>query len=194
MIDESEVVGEIKRWRRATAWTVQKDRWERKEQRHWPSAAIKRASSLDIKIVRCEYSFDGGRLLVISRPSSAPTFAHLVRTGAHSPRIDAKLTSRQAKLLDGVGKVQAVLHKLAAQFTPVSIRMAKNQQLPLNPDEIRCAGGCLLSLVRKPLLRKQNKKMPKMGAEVITPQGVGRAATFIRSKNGYRSSYRVRCW
>ena len=84
----------------------------------------------------------------------------------------------EAKLLDGVGKCgrQLCCTSWLREFTPVSIRMAKNQQLPLNPDEISGVCGRLLCCLSYEDLyyKEQNKKMPKLGAEVVTPQGVGR--------------------
>jgi hypothetical protein len=54
--------------------------------------------------------------------------------------------------------------------------MAKNQQLPLNPDEISGVCGRLLCCLSYENVhyKEQNKKMPKLGAEVVTPQGTGR--------------------
>ena len=54
--------------------------------------------------------------------------------------------------------------------------MAKNQQLPLNPDEISGVCGRLLCCLayEDAHYKEQNKKMPKLGAEVITPQGIAR--------------------
>lgn len=54
--------------------------------------------------------------------------------------------------------------------------MAKNQQLPLNPDEISGVCGRLLCCLsyEDDLYKEANKKMPKIGSEVVTPQGKGR--------------------
>jgi cell fate regulator YaaT (PSP1 superfamily) len=54
--------------------------------------------------------------------------------------------------------------------------MAKNQQLPLNPDEISGVCGRLLCCLsyEDDLYREQNKKMPKLGSDVLTPHGNGR--------------------
>ena len=80
--------------------------------------------------------------------------------------------------MDGVGKCgrQLCCTSWLREFTPVSIRMAKNQQLPLNPDEISGVCGRLLCCLsyEDDLYREQNKKMPKLGAEVVTTQGTGR--------------------
>jgi hypothetical protein len=84
----------------------------------------------------------------------------------------------EAKLLDGVGKCgrQLCCTSWLREFAPVGIRMAKNQQLPLNPDEISGVCGRLLCCLsyEDELYKEANKKMPKIGSEVVTPQGTGR--------------------
>jgi cell fate regulator YaaT (PSP1 superfamily) len=184
-IAQGDVIGEMKPvLRRATAWDmVQRDLWQHKEQE---ALAICRAKSrehrLDIKMVRCEYSFDGGRLLVYFASEDRVDFRSLVRELARifHTRIEMRQIGvrDEAKLLDGVGKCgrQLCCTSWLREFTPVSIRMAKNQQLPLNPDEISGVCGRLLCCLsyEDDVYREQNKKMPKLGAEVVTPQGAGR--------------------
>lgn len=185
MIDESEIVGEMKGVvRRANAWDlVQKDLWEHKEREALAICRSKaQESNLDIKIVRCEYNYDGGRLLIYFASESRVDFRDLVRDLARIFRTRIEMRQigvrDEAKLLDGVGKCgrQLCCTSWLREFTPVSIRMAKNQQLPLNPDEISGVCGRLLCCLSYEDLyyKEQNKKMPKLGAEVVTPQGVGR--------------------
>jgi cell fate regulator YaaT (PSP1 superfamily) len=184
-IRQKEVVGEIKPiLRRANAWDmIQKDHWAHKEQE---AVAICRSKAqdhgLDIKVVRCEYNFDGGRLLVYFSAETRIDFRSLVRELARIFRTRIEMRQigvrDEAKLLDGVGKCgrQLCCTSWLREFTPVSIRMAKNQQLPLNPDEISGVCGRLLCCLsyENSLYREQNKKMPKLGSEVVTPQGTGR--------------------
>jgi cell fate regulator YaaT (PSP1 superfamily) len=184
-IGDDQVIGEMKAvMRRASAWDmVQRDLWQHKEQE---ALAICRAKAkehkLNIKMVRCEYSFDGGRLLVYFASEDRVDFRSLVRELARifHTRIEMRQIGvrDEAKLLDGVGKCgrQLCCTSWLREFTPVSIRMAKNQQLPLNPDEISGVCGRLLCCLsyEDDLYREQNKKMPKLGAEVVTPQGMGR--------------------
>ena len=184
-IGAQEVVGEMKPVvRRATAWDlVQRDLWQHKEQE---ALALSRAKAkeygLTIKMVRCEYSFDGGRLLIYFASEDRVDFRALVRELARvfHTRIEMRQIGvrDEAKLLDGVGKCgrQLCCTSWLREFTPVSIRMAKNQQLPLNPDEISGVCGRLLCCLsyEDDVYREQNKKMPKLGAEVVTPQGAGR--------------------
>ncbi|MEX1020751.1 MAG: stage 0 sporulation family protein [Litorilinea sp.] len=184
-INETEVVGEMKSVvRRATSWDlVQKDLWEHKEQEALTICRAKaRESHLDIKMVRCEYNFDGGKLLIYFSSEDRVDFRNLVRDLARIFRTRIEMRQigvrDEAKLLDGVGKCgrQLCCTSWLREFTPVSIRMAKNQQLPLNPEEISGVCGRLLCCLsyEDAHYKEQNKKMPKLGAEVVTPQGGGR--------------------
>ncbi len=184
-IDDKEVVGEMKSiLRRATAWDlVQRDLWGHKEKEALAVCRAKaRDHNLPIKIIRCDYNFNGGRLLVYFSSENRVDFRGLVRELARVFRTRIEMRQigvrDEAKLLDGVGKCgrQLCCTSWLREFTPVSIRMAKNQQLPLNPDEISGVCGRLLCCLsyEDELYRDQNKKMPKLGAEVITPQGAGR--------------------
>lgn len=185
MIDQSDVVGEMKHvLRRASAWDmVQRDLWQRKEQEALALCRLKaREHELEIKIVRCDYNYTGGRLLIYFSAENRVDFRTLVRELARIFRTRIEMRQigvrDEAKLLDGVGKCgrQLCCTSWLREFTPVSIRMAKNQQLPLNPEEISGVCGRLLCCLsyEDAHYKEQNKKMPKLGAEVITPQGIGR--------------------
>ncbi len=184
-IEQKDVVGEMKNIvRRASAWDmIQKDIWSRKEQEALALCRTKaREHNLDIKIVRCDYNYTGGRLLIYFSSESRVDFRTLVRELARIFRTRIEMRQigvrDEAKLLDGVGKCgrQLCCTSWLREFTPVSIRMAKNQQLPLNPEEISGVCGRLLCCLsyEDAHYKEQNKKMPKLGAEVITPQGIGR--------------------
>jgi cell fate regulator YaaT (PSP1 superfamily) len=144
-ITENDVVGEMKPvLRRASAWDmVQRDMWQHKEQEALAICRAKAAEHhLNIKMVRCEYSFDGGRLLVYFASEDRVDFRSLVRELARifHTRIEMRQIGvrDEAKLLDGVGKCgrQLCCTSWLREFTPVSIRMAKNQQLPLNQRRV----------------------------------------------------------
>lgn len=185
LIADTEVVGEMKPvMRRANAWDmVQRDLWKRKEAEALALCRQKaRELQLDLKVVRCDYNFDGGRLLIYFSSEARVDFRVLVRELARIFRTRIEMRQigvrDEAKLLDGVGKCgrQLCCTSWLREFTPVSIRMAKNQQLPLNPDEISGVCGRLLCCLsyEDAVYKEQNKKMPKLGAEVVTPQGNGR--------------------
>lgn len=198
-VDDSDVVGEMKPvLRRATAWDmVQKDRWNRKEAEALSVCRQKaREYKLNMKVVRCEYNYTGGRLTVYFSAENRVDFRTLVRELARTFRTRIEMRQigarDEAKLLDGVGKCgrQLCCTSWLREFTAISIRMAKNQQLPLNPDEISGVCGRLLCCLsyEDTLYREQNKKMPKIGSEVITPQGKGR----VRYIHPLRESVTVR--
>lgn len=185
IIDEAKIVGEMKNvLRKASAWDmVQRDLWKKKEQEALALCRTKvREYGLQMKIIRCDYNFNGGRLLVYFSSDDRVDFRILVRELARIFRTRIEMRQigvrDEAKLLDGVGKCgrQLCCTSWLREFTPVSIRMAKNQQLPLNPDEISGVCGRLLCCLsyEDVYYKEQNKKMPKLGSEVVTPQGVGR--------------------
>ena len=184
-VPEEEIVGEMKGVvRRATPWDMlEQDTWQQKEKEALAVCReIVREHNLDMKVVRCEYNFDGGRLTVYFAADDRIDFRALVRDLARV--MQARIEMRQigvrdeAKILDGVGKCgrQLCCTSWLREFAPVSIRMAKNQQLPLNPDEISGVCGRLLCCLsyEDPVYKEANKKMPKLGSEVTTPQGLGR--------------------
>ncbi|MCB9140313.1 MAG: hypothetical protein H6642_18415 [Caldilineaceae bacterium] len=184
-ISSDDVIGEMKNIvRRANAWDmIQKDRWERKEQEALAICRTKaQEHGLNIKVVRCTYNYNGGRLMVYFSSEKRVDFRALVRNLARifQTRIEMRQIGvrDEAKLLDGVGKCgrQLCCTSWLREFSPVSIRMAKNQQLPLNPDEISGVCGRLLCCLsyEDAHYKEQNKKMPKLGSEVVTPQGLGR--------------------
>lgn len=184
-IHDEEVVGEMKSvMRLANSWDmVQRDLWKKKEAEALAICRVKaREQQMEMKVVRCDYNFDGGRLLIYFSSEARVDFRNLVRELARifHTRIEMRQIGvrDEAKLLDGVGKCgrQLCCTSWLREFTPVSIRMAKNQQLPLNPDEISGVCGRLLCCLsyEDAVYKEQNKKMPKLGAEVVTPQGAGR--------------------
>lgn len=184
-VPDEDIVGEMKPVvRRATPWDLlEQDKWRHKEEE---ALAVCREKAdehgLPMKVIRCEYNFDGGRLTVFFAAESRVDFRSLVRDLARvmQTRIEMRQIGvrDEAKMLDGVGKCgrQLCCTSWLREFAPVSIRMAKNQQLPLNPDEISGVCGRLLCCLsyEDSTYKEANKKMPKVGAEVITPQGAGR--------------------
>lgn len=184
-VSSNEIVGDIKRVvRRATPWDLlQKDHWKEKQAEAVSICREKaKAHRLNIKVHRCEYNYEGGRLTVYFAAEHRVDFRALVRDLARTfhTRIEMRQIGvrDEAKLLDGVGKCgrQLCCTSWLREFASVSIRQAKNQQLPLNQDEISGVCGRLLCCLsyEDPIYKKANKKMPKVGAEVTTNQGKGR--------------------
>ena len=135
-----------------------------------------------MKAVSAEYSFDGSRLVV---PFTSEGRVDL-RDGARSVqtlnahRNEADRCARSGKSAGWVGKrgKQLCCSSWLREFNPVTIKMAKTQNLPLNLLRYRAfVDGCFGCL---PMSRKSHedgrKKLPKVGAVVKTPEGEGRYA------------------
>ncbi len=154
-----------------------------------------RERRLNIKIVKCQYDLDGGLLTISYAPGSRAKVHNqlrdLVRTLAAElgVRIDMQyIQDRQvAKLLDGVGKCgrQLCCTTWLREFPNVKLRMAKTQQLSLNPDEISGVCGRLLCCLsyEDDMYRDLTRSLPKVGARVVTPQGEGRVRYIYPLKN-----------
>lgn len=136
---------------------------------------------LPMKVVRAEYSFNGRRLLFAFISEQRIDFRELVRVLARSfkTRIEMKQIGArdEAKLIGGYGRCGRELccTSWLTEFHPVSIRMAKQQDLPLAPSEISGLCGRLLCCLAYENEQYANfkRKLPKVGTQVNTPQGVG---------------------
>ena len=84
----------------------------------------------------------------------------------------------QAKVLDGLGKCgrQLCCSSWLREFNPVTIKMAKQQNLPLNPPEISGVCGRLLCCLayETDVYEEARKMLPKVGSTVVTSDGEGR--------------------
>ena len=142
-----------------------------------------KAAELDLpmKIIKAEYSFNGQRLLFFFFAEERVDFRELVRALARSfrTRIEMKQIGPrdEAKLIGGNGPCGRSLccTSWLTEFHPVSIRMAKQQDLPLTPAEISGLCGrllCCLAYENDQYVVVKNA-LPKVGTQVTTPQGKG---------------------
>ena len=137
---------------------------------------------LPIKVVRTEYNFDGGRLVIYFTADKRVDFRALVRDLARVFRCRIEMRQigvrDQAKFLDGVGKCGRRLccSSWLREFAPVSIKMAKSQNLPLNPTEISGVCGRLLCCLsyENDLYEEARAELPKVGSTILSKQGVGK--------------------
>lgn len=144
-----------------------------------------RAHGLAMKVLAVDYTDrrpDVDKLVTIyfSAPGRVD-FRLLVRDLASTlrARVDLRqLTERdQAKITGGIGPCGRDLccSTFLRDFEPVSLKMAKDQDLPLNPLSISGACGRLLCCLKyeHPLYMEFKADAPKLGAEVETPEGLG---------------------
>jgi cell fate regulator YaaT (PSP1 superfamily) len=136
---------------------------------------------LAMNLIKAEYNFDGSRLTFYFTADRRVDFRALVRDLARTFRTRIELRQigprDEAKLLGGVGPCGRLL--CCATFLPdfarVSIKMAKDQDLPLNPTKISGVCGrllCCLSYEHEQYLDIK-AELPKVGDWVRTPDGPG---------------------
>ncbi len=137
------------------------------------------AHKLDMKLIDCEYAFEGGKVVFYFTSPSRVDFRELVKDLANALKSRIELrqigTRDETKYLGGIapcGRVCCCAGNMP-EFKKVSVKMAKNQGLSLNPGKISGLCGrlmCCLSY-ENDYYADAVKKMPKVGAEVGTPDG-----------------------
>jgi cell fate regulator YaaT (PSP1 superfamily) len=169
--------------RRATSWdAVQRDLHNNKKPEVLQEARAEVvAHGLPMKVVDAEYNFDGSHLTVYFASESRVDFRKLVRE--LSKKLVTSVEMRQigvrdeAKLMDGHGRCGYRLCCAAwlQEFEPVSIKLAKQQGLPLNPAEISGVCGRLLCCLayESSMYDEALKSLPKRRTRVMTRHGEG---------------------
>lgn len=136
---------------------------------------------LDMKLVRVEYTLDQSKLMVYFTSNGRVDFRKLVKdlAAVFRTRIELKQIGvrDEARMIGGLGPCGRSLccTQHLKDFQPVSIRMAKDQSLSLNPTKISGVCGRLMCCLayEHEQYQKTRKQMPKIGKEVITPDGRG---------------------
>ncbi len=136
---------------------------------------------LDMKLVSVEYTFDNSKILFYFTANGRVDFRSLVKdlAGVFKTRIELRQIGvrDEAKLLGGLGICGRPIccGAFLGDFQPVSIKMAKEQNLSLNPTKISGVCGRLMCCLKyeQDQYEATRKKMPKVGKEVITPDGTG---------------------
>src|SRR5437660_5210000 len=137
---------------------------------------------LPMKLVEAEYTFDGSRLTFYFTADERVDFRALVRDLAATFRTRIELRQigarDQAKLQGGIGPCGKTLccSSWITDFGIVSIKMAKEQGLPLNPTKISGVCGrlmCCLSYENDNYIQAK-QQMPQIGTMFDTPSGTGK--------------------
>jgi cell fate regulator YaaT (PSP1 superfamily) len=135
--------------------------------------------NLPMKLLAAEYNLDSSRLTFLFSAEERVDFRDLVRrlTGKFKVRVELRQvgTRDEAKLIGSFGRCGRPLccTSFLTEFTPVSIKMAKEQELPLNPMKISGACGRLMCCLayEGEQYRMMKEKMPKSGQRVSTHMG-----------------------
>lgn len=139
------------------------------------------AHKLDMKLVRAECSFDGSKILFFFTADARVDFRDLVKdlAGVFRSRIELRQIGvrDEAKMLGGLGICGRPFCCAAYldDFLPVSIKMAKTQNLSLNPTKISGTCGRLMCCLKyeQDAYEDALKRLPKNDSFVLTPDGPG---------------------
>ena len=151
---------------------------------------------LDMKLVKAEYSFDGSTVLFFFTSEGRVDFRALVKdlAGAIHARIELRQIGvrDEAKMLGGLGICGKPFccSQFLDEFQPVSIKMAKTQNLSLNPTKISGTCGRLMCCLKYEQEAYEDlvKHAPKQESFVETPDGAGT----VSSVNLLRQTVQVR--
>ncbi len=146
---------------------------------------------LDMKLVDAEYSFDRSKFIFYFTAEGRIDFRELVKDLAR--QFKARIELRQigvrdeAKLFGGYGPCGRLLccKSFLKDFEPVTVRMAKDQNLPLNPTKISGVCGrlmCCLGYEYK-VYKELLKILPKQGETINTKEGKGRVISVSPMKS-----------
>lgn len=143
------------------------------------AAELIAASGLEMKMVDCEYTFDGAKLIIYFTADNRVDFRELVRTLAREFHVRIELRQIGARdecaLKGGIapcGRACCCSDHMP-DFAHVTIKMAKNQNLSLNPGKISGLCGrlmCCLAYENDHYV-ETNKRMPKVGSAVTLKDG-----------------------
>lgn len=136
---------------------------------------------LEMKLVDVEYAFDGSRIVFFFTANGRVDFRELVKDMASLFRTRIELRQigvrDEAKMLGGLGPCGRPIccRQFLPDFQPVSIRMAKEQNLSLNPTKISGLCGRLMCCLKyeQDTYEAARKRVPRVGREVVTADGPG---------------------
>jgi hypothetical protein len=137
---------------------------------------------MNIKISNVEFNFDGSSAIVYFTSEQRVDFRNLVHdlSGQLRTRVEMRQVGvrDEAKFIGGYGKCGRELccATWLREFTPVSIKMAKTQDLPLNAPEVSGLCGRLLCCLayENDFYTEARKQMPRVNSIVETPDGPGK--------------------
>ena len=199
MIDEMELIAPLRPVVRM-ATEEDKRNVERNREKEKKAFAICQQKitehALDMKLVEAEYSFEGNKILFFFTSEGRVDFRALVKDLASA--LHARIELRQigvrdeAKMLGGLGICGRPFccSQFLNEFQPVSIKMAKTQNLSLNPTKISGTCGRLMCCLKyeQDAYEDLVKRAPKTESFVETPDGVGT----VTSVNLLRETAQVR--
>ena len=184
MIDEMELIAALRPMLRVAteADYAQVKSNQEKEKKAFQICQDKIAEhKLEMKLVEVKYSFDGSKILFFFTADGRVDFRHLVKDLASifCTRIELRQIGvrDEAKIMGGLGICGRPFccSQFLSDFQPVSIKMAKTQNISLNPTKISGVCGRLMCCLKYEQDASEDllKDTPKLESLVNTPDGVG---------------------
>ena len=182
-VDDRQVVQPLKDViRMATQKDDAKEESNRKKEKEAYQVCVKkiRAHQLEMKLIDVEYTFDNNKILFYFTADGRIDFRELVKDLAaiFKTRIELRQIGvrDETKILGGIGICGRPLccHTYLSEFAPVSIKMAKEQNLSLNPTKISGVCGRLMCCLKneQETYEYLNSRMPHVGDRVTTSDGL----------------------
>ena len=139
------------------------------------------AHRLEMKLVDVEYTFDDTKIIFYFTANGRVDFRDLVKdlASVFHMRIELRQIGvrDEAKMLGGLGACgrKICCDAFLSDFQPVSIKMAKEQNISLNPTKISGQCGRLMCCLKyeQDYYEETLKRLPRVGKEIMTPDGIG---------------------
>jgi cell fate regulator YaaT (PSP1 superfamily) len=150
---------------------------------------------LPMKLVEVEYLFEGGKAVFYFTAEGRVDFRQLVKELAHECRMRIEMRQigvrDEARMIGGYGICGRELccASFLSDFEPISIRMAKDQDLPLSPGKVSGVCGRLMCCLgyEARVYEEFKRGLPRIGEKVRVREGVGR----VRKYNIFEDAFTV---
>ncbi|EJO5346135.1 stage 0 sporulation family protein [Clostridium botulinum] len=183
-INENEIVSPLKNViRKATEEDIKKHHENKEKEKYALETCLQKIKEhkLNMKLIDVEYTFDNNKVIFYFTADGRVDFRELVKDLASIFRTRIELRQigvrDEAKMVGGLGPCGRPMccSTFLGDFAPVSIKMAKEQNLSLNPTKISGICGrlmCCLNYEQR-TYEEIRKVLPKIGSTVKTPYGQG---------------------
>ena len=182
-VDESKVIQPLKPViRMATAADEETERRNKEKEKDAFGICLEKIKkhNLQMKLIDAEYTFDNNKVLFYFTADGRIDFRELVKDPAavFKTRIELRQIGvrDETKIMGGIGICGRPLccHTYLSEFIPVSIKMAKEQNLSLNPTKISGVCGRLMCCLKneEETYEELNSKLPNIGDYVTTDDGL----------------------
>lgn len=168
--------------RKATEADAERDRRNKEKSKEAFNICLQKIAKhkLAMKLIEAEYTFDNNKVLFYFTADGRIDFRELVKdlAAVFKTRIELRQIGvrDETKIVGGIGICGRELccHSHLSDFVPVSIKMAKEQNLSLNPTKISGVCGRLMCCLtnEEETYEELNRQLPGVGDHVTTPEGL----------------------